>query len=245
MVKASEREGWLGRVSEDGEIHRHSGWLIPLGLFTVVAALSGIFLLYDLRPAPGPFRDNRPTAAVTRVGISIRGLTLTVPARYIESRTARSGGDQDVVPLFAALPDMRGYTEAQAALFAGNEADSPIVHLLLRADTNSLDMKSRLARIYMPYIIDPKGDEGPFALAHYAFRADSGYGRDDLYSGGGGEALFLCERPAEDIPSPNCLAIDRPIAPGVNISYRFKRTQLSRWREIGEGANRLITSFRK
>jgi hypothetical protein len=245
MVKACGREGWAGRVSGEGEFHRHSGWLIPLGLFTVVAALSGIFLLYDLRPAPGPFRDNRPTAAVTMVGISVRGLELTVPARYIESRAARGGGDQDVVPLFAALPDMRGYSDREAALFAGNAPDSPVVHLLVRADTNGLDMKSRFARIYMPYFTDPKGDEGPFALARYSFRADSGYGRDDLYAGNDGEVLFLCERPAQDIPSPNCLAIDRPIAPGINISYRFKRAQLSRWREIGEGADRLIAGFRK
>ncbi len=245
MVKAFGREERAGRVSGESEFHRHSGWLIPLGLFTVIAALSGIFLLYDLRPVPGPFRDNRPTAAGTMVRISIRGLKLKVPARYIESRAARGGGDQDVVPLFAALPDMRGYSDAEAALFAGNAADLPVVHLLLRADTNSLDMKSRLARIYMPYITDSNGEDGSFALTRYTFRADSGYGRDDLYAANGGETLLLCERPAQDIPSPNCLAIDRPVAPGVNLSYRFKRAQLSHWRDIGEGANRLIAGFRE
>jgi hypothetical protein len=233
------------RVSGEGEFHRHSGWLIPLGLFTVIAALGGIFLLYDLRPAPGPFRDNRPTAAVTMVRIGIRGLKLKVPARYIESRAARSGGDQDVVPLFAALPDMRGYSDTETALFAGNAADSPVVHLLLRADTNSLDMKSRLVRIYMPYITDSAGEEDRFALTRYSFRADSGYGRDDLYAGNNGESLFLCERPAQDIPSPNCLSIARPVAPGVYLSYRFKRAQISHWREIGEDANRLIAGFRE
>ena len=99
---------WAGRVSQDSEIHRHSGWLIPLGFLAVVAALCGAFLLYYLRPATAPFRDNRPTAATTMVHLSVRGLKLNVPARYIESRAARGGGDQDVVPLFAALPDMRG-----------------------------------------------------------------------------------------------------------------------------------------
>jgi hypothetical protein len=46
------------------------------------------------------------------------------------------------------------------------------------------------------------------------------------------------------LPSPNCLAIDHPVAPGVNLSYRFKRAQLARWRMIADGVNRLIAGFR-
>ena len=101
---------------------------------------------------------------------------------------------------------------------------------MIRADSNGLGIQSRLVRVYMPYIIDPKGETAPFGLIRYGFRPDSGYGRNDLYAGPGGGNLFLCERPAQNLPSPNCLAVDRPIADGVSLSYRFKRTQLSRWR---------------
>jgi hypothetical protein len=235
----------MGRVSGEGEFHQHSGWLVPLGLFGVIVALCGFFLLYYLRPPPAPFRDSRPTAAATMVDLSVRGLALHIPARFIETKAARSGGDHDVVPLFAAMPDMRGYSDAEEVLFAGNAADSPVVHLLIRADTNGLDTQTRLARIYMPYIAEPKGELAPFGLTRYSFRADSGYGRSDLYVGIGGGPLLLCERPAQDLPSPNCLAIDRPIAQGVNLSYRFKRAHLARWQEIGAGINRLVSGFRK
>jgi len=70
------------------------------------------------------------------------------------------GGDTDVVPLFAALPDLRGFSQGEGGLFMGNSADSTIVHLLIRAD--------------------------------------SGYGRNDLYVGNGdsGMILMLCERAA-------------------------------------------------
>ncbi|MGZ5925731.1 MAG: hypothetical protein ACXWLJ_03555 [Rhizomicrobium sp.] len=234
-----------GTVSGQGEIHQHSGWLIPLGLLGVIVALCGFFLLYYLRPPPAPFRDSRPTGAATPVDLSVRGLSLRIPARYIETRTARGGGDQDVIPLFAALPDMRGYSNAEDGFFSSNALDSLVVHLLIRADTNGLDPQKRFQRIYMPYIVDPKGEPAPFELTHYAFRADSGYGRSDLYVGNGGGLLLLCERPAQDLLSPNCLAIDRPIAPGVNLSYRFKRAQLSRWRAIAEGVDRLVAGFRK
>ena len=51
MVKSGGREGRAGRVSEQGEIHQHSGWLIPLGFAgVIVRAVRGLFLLYYLRP---------------------------------------------------------------------------------------------------------------------------------------------------------------------------------------------------
>lgn len=234
-----------GSLSEQGEIHQHSGWLIPLGVALVVAALCAAFLLYYLRPAPGALRDNRPTEAATKVELHVRGLALHVPARYIASRTARSGGEQNQVALFAALPDMRGYSDAEASLFGGNQPDSPVIRLLLRADRNGLDAQSRFDRVYMPYLVNAKGEAAPFALMRYAFRPDSGYGRDELFVGKAGALLLLCEQPAQDVPSPNCLAIDHRVAPGVNLSYRFKRSQLARWQGIDDGVDRLMAEFQK
>jgi len=235
----------VGLVSGNGEIHQHSGWLVPLGLFGVVAALSGFFLLYYLRPPPAPFRDGRPTAAATMIALNIHGVDLRVSARYIEARGSRTGGSRDTVSLIAALPDMRGYTAGEDSLFASNGPDSPIVHILLRADANGMDTQTRLARIYMPYIADPKGEPASFGLTRYGFRADSGYGRSDLYASKGDGPLLLCEQPAQDLPSPNCLAIDRPIADGVSLTYRFKRAHLARWQDVAKGVNRLISEFRK
>lgn len=242
MVKSGGLGGWR-RLSEQGEIHQHSGWLIPLGVATLIAALCVAFLLYYLRPSPGVLRDNRPTAEARVIDIRVHGLKLRVPARYIASRAQRTGGDLDQVSLFASLPDMRGYSETEAALFAGSSADSPIVRLLIHADRNGLDAQSRLDRIYMPYIANAKGEAAPFGLMRYSFRADSGYGRDDLFVGKSG--ALLCEMPAQDVPSPNCLAIDRTIAPGVSLSYRFKRAQLAQWQRIADGVDRLMTDFRK
>lgn len=230
-------------MSGQGEIHQHSGWLIPLGVAGVIAALCAAFLLYYLRPAPGVLRDNRPTGEATMVEIHVHGLKLHVPARYIASRATRTGGDLDQVSLFAALPDMRGFSESEAPLFAGNSTDSPIVRLLIHADRNGLDAQSRLNRVYMPYIVDAKGEATLFELTRYAFRKDSGYGRDEIFVGK--DTMLLCELPAQDVPSPNCLAIDRTVAPGVSLSYRFKRAQLARWQRISEGVDRLMAEFRR
>jgi hypothetical protein len=234
-------------VGEEGEIHQHSGWLIPLTVMAVIVLLCAALLIYYLRPfalgrnGTAPFRDSRASSAI--VPLSVGGLSLRIPLRYIESSAARTAGPKALVALAAALPDMRGYSEDEAQLFAGNAPDSPVVHLLIGAARNRLGTQDRLQRIYMPYIANPTGDAGPFGLTHYAFRFHTGYGRDDLYAGDG--LLLLCERPAQDLPSPNCLAIDRPIAPGVSLSYRFKRAQLSSWRAINAGVDRLVADFRK
>jgi hypothetical protein len=232
---------------EQAEIHQHSGWLIPLGLALVILALCGVFLLYDLRPGAGLFRNVAPTADASAVRVSVRGVPFTVPGNYLDSRSSRRGGDLDVMGLSALLPDMRGYSAADASLFVSNAADSPVVHLILRGDTDSLSAADRLARIYMPYVTDPQGEQTEFGLARYTFRDGTGYERNDLYAGdsGKGQLLLLCERPAQDLPSPNCLAIDRPVAQGVTLSYRFKRAQLSGWRDIAQGVDRLVAGFMK
>jgi hypothetical protein len=244
MVNWLRRETPTGRVADESEIHQHSGWLIPLILAVVVVVLCAALLLYYMRPFAlsrnaAPFRDNR--ASFVAIPVNLAGLPLSIPRRYIEPGTVR----KNMVALVAALPDMRGFSEDDVQLFANNTPDSPLVHLLIRADRDSLDVHQRLQRAYMPYIANGAGERGPFGLTHYAFHPGSGYARDDLYAGNGGNLLLLCEQPAQDLPSPNCLAIDQPIAPGVSLSYRFKRAQLSSWRAIDDGVNYLVAKFRK
>ena len=246
MVNWLRRETQTRRVADEGEIHQHSGWLIPLAVMVVVALLCAALLLYYMRPFAlsrnaAPFRDNRANGVA--IPVNLAGLALSIPRRYIEPGAARGG--KNMVALVAALPDLRGFSEDDAQLFADNAPDSPLVHLLIRADRGSLDASQRLQRIYMPYIANSAGEKGPFGLTHYVFRPGSGYARDDLYAGDRGDLLLLCEKPAQDLPSPNCLAIDQPIAHGVSLSYRFKRTQLSSWREIDDGATRLVAKFRR
>lgn len=231
-------------MGEDGEIHQHSGWLIPLAVAAAILILCGALLLYYMRPfaltrtGTAPFRDSRDSGAPTSV--TVGSAAFTIPRRYLEPGPRGAG---DSVALVAALPDMRGFREEDAALFAGNAPDSPLVHLLIRAGDDGLEAAQRLNRLYMPYIVDPKGGKGPFGLAQYVFRAGSGYSGDELYADPARTRLFLCEQPAQDLPAPNCLAIDRPIASGVTVSYRFKRAQLASWRAIDQGVDRLVAKF--
>ncbi|HEY4078145.1 MAG TPA: hypothetical protein VGM26_14540 [Rhizomicrobium sp.] len=224
-------------------VHQHSGWVIPLAVVFAILLLSGLFLGWYLRP--GPRTTGAPTGRANIVALTVQGTPFAIPANYIESSAARAGGAQNTLTLAALFPSFRGYSEDEAKSFAGNAPDSPIVHLVLRGDPNNLDSNARLTRIYMPYIVDAKGAAGPFALTQYTFRASSGYDQSELFAGQSdqGLLLLLCERASTELPSPNCIAIDRPLTPGLSLSYRFKRAYLARWREIASGVNGLVKRF--
>ena len=232
-----------GEDTKPEEIHQHPGWLIPLGFLVVIVLLSGLFLLYDLRPGPGP-RGGRSGDAEP-VALSVRGLKLAVPANYLDNSDSRANTERDVLTLSALLPDMRGYSPEDARLFIGNAPDSPVVRLIFKGDENDLDAAARLDRIYRPYLQAPQGSPGDFGLTQYAFRPDSGYARQDLFAGseGGRLVLFLCERAGPDLPSPNCQMTGRPLARNLSFSYRFKRAYLGRWREIAPGIDGLLARF--
>lgn len=226
--------------SED--IHQHSGWLIPLGFLVLVGVLSGLMMLYYLRPGP---HDAVPEGDARTVSLTVAGLKLNVPANYIKSADARRGGDQAVLSLVALLPDLTGYSAAQGKLFDTNAPDSPVINILLHGGT-ALAPADRMARIYRPFLVNGTGVAGNFALTRYAFKADSGYARTELFAGrsGGALVLLLCEKPMPDLSSPNCIATDRPYVPGVSLSYRFKRAYLSRWSMIANSVNMLLENFK-
>lgn len=231
----------------DDTIRRHSGWLIPLGVFLVTLALSAMFLLYYLAPTAPPLfaEQSSPVSDTDTVALEVNGLRLWIPANYLEFESARRGGQRRQVSLFAMLPDLTGWSNWDSQAFAGNGPNSRIVHIVIRQDNVSLSEAEKLQRIYLAYVTEPKGAPSPFDLTRYAFREDSGYRKQDLFVGEtrSGVAALRCERLTAENPSPSCIR-DMPLGKGAAISYRFKRSRLNHWREIGEGVEKLMASFK-
>jgi hypothetical protein len=223
------------------EIHRHSGWWFPAGFLLAVLTLCGLLLGWYLRPG---LRPSSPTVQSHGLGVSIGGVFFTIPANYFETQDTAS--ERKTVTLMALFPSWRGFADADARLFGGNTPDSPLIRVTLRADSNGLDGRTRLERIYRPRLADPKGEKAPFGLTQYKFSSASGYQDYELFAGENTKdtELLLCERASSQFPSPNCLVVDRPLAPNVSFSYRFKRAYLARWQEISVGVEKLLAKFR-
>ena len=236
-------------AGEKQEFHQHSGWLIPLAFAVAVVLMCGLILGWYLRP--GVRTSSAPTGESRIVHLSVHGVRLGVPANYIQTAGARDGGNQESVTLLALFPAFHGYSPSDAALFAGNMPDSPVIRMTLRGDTTGLNPRERLDRIYRPYISNPAGSRSDFGLTRYDFAGGSGYDGNELFAGNDarGLELFLCEKPAPDVPSPNCLALDRLLSHGSGhqaaLSWRFKRAYLARWREVTDGVYGLIARFEK
>lgn len=232
--------------SYDEGVKERSGWLLPSAVLLSTVLLCVLFLLYYLAPNPASFIEEHtsPTSRTSSVRLTVGGLVLRVPENYLIYPSERKDGARNQVALFAALPDFRGYTEQDSAIFSGNGANSPIIHILIRQDAFDLTETARLNRIYLGNVIDARGEPGPFGLIKYSFRDDSGYRGEDLFVGRAedGVVVMRCTRRTASVPSPNCLR-ELPLMEGVELSYRFKRARLGNWREIARGVKRLAVSF--
>ena len=235
----------MAQSGQRESVHQHSGWLLPAGFVFAVMLLSGLLLGWYLRP--GVKAPAALTGQSEPVPINLGSLSLRVPTNYIQNPAARSGGPQESLSLAALFPSWQGYSADLARQFQGNAPNSAVVRIMIRRDANVMDAGTRLTRIYRPNLAALEGVTGPFGLRQYGFAADSGYEKTDLFVGGSGKGLllFLCGRPAADLPSPNCQATDRPLADGVSYSFRFKRAYLAHWREVSGGVDALIAHFKK
>ena len=233
-------------ASDDEGVRERSGWLLPSAVLLAPISLCVLVLLYYLAPNPASLIEEHssPTSRTDTVRLTVGALALRVPENYLIYPSERRDGVRSQVALFAALPDFRGYTDQDSALFAGNGANSPIVHILIRRDVFDLTESVRLNRIYLGEVTEVHGAPGPFGLTRYAFRDDTGYRGEDLFVGRTeeGNVIMRCVRRTASVPSPNCLR-EVLLTKGVELSYRFKRLRLASWRDISKDVKRLVASF--
>lgn len=239
----------MSRSADDDEtVRKRSGWWIPLGVFAVTFILSAMFLLLYLAPtAPSLFEEQvTPTSRSDIIALKVNGHAFHVPANYLLYASARQGGDRRDIAMFALLPELTGWSNWDSDKFASNAPDSRVVFITLHRERLGLTEADKLRRVYLDYVVDRRGTNGPYGLRHYTFRADSGYHAEDLYVGErqGHTIVLRCVRPSHEVPSPSCLR-EKLLAEGVSLTYRFKRSHLPEWREISRDVDRLVASFQK
>jgi hypothetical protein len=228
------------------DVRERSGWLLPIAVFVAIGLLSAFFLLYYLAPNPASLIEEHesPSSRTSLVDLKIGNLVLNIPENYLQYASARKGGTRREIAVFAKLPEMGGYSEADARAFSENGDHSPIIHILIRADEFGVAETARLQRIYLDEVEDQHGRLGPFGLREYAFRDDSGYRGEDLLVGQaeGRTIVMRCTRPTSELPNPSCQR-EYPLPNGAVLSYRFVRSRLAEWRGIARGVEKLVTRF--
>jgi hypothetical protein len=108
----------------------------------------------------------------------------------------------------------------------------------------ALDERARLERVYLPQVVSPDGAAGPHGLRQYTFNPNSSYRDEELFVGQAeaGPVVMRCARPVSDSLAATCVR-EMAVAPGVSLSYRFKRTHLAEWSAIDKSVRALFARF--
>lgn len=223
-------------------------WVIPVIVLAIVAVLSLAFLAYYFAPNLGDIigRAPKPSQESGDINVIIGGVPHRIPENYTRFAYARRGGAQDRVELYALLPDLLPYSPARAAAFQDNSTDSRVLLFDLEFYHSKLSETDQFRKVFVKLVTDPDGSRGPYGLRRYDFDPSSGYRDEEMFvseNDDGTVIVFRCFKAVADILSPTCRR-DLRLSPQIGLTYRFKRSYLSDWRDIDSRVRALALSFR-
>ncbi len=241
------------------EVKTELSWAAPARILFITLILAGGFLYYYFGPRVEDIQGTNPRAsALTRpIPMTVGTDKFLIPENYTVFARNRRGGPQDSVEMYAVLPSFDGYTLPRQLDFESNDLNSPIVHFSLFDPTKIakeegqifdevLSEREKFERIFLPLVTNPKGDPWRYGLVRYKLSDSWGGGDEDLFVHENSDAslvIFRCLQSASTMPAPWCRR-DILVSKTLGISYRFKRSRLSDWRDINDGVMNLVKRFK-
>jgi len=215
-----------------------SGWhsrshALPVVLAGALVTAAVSLVAYLLWPTWGTAGSTGPQ----RLPVSVGGTLFNVPTDAIRMKIQRHSGQQERIDLsftFPALdppePPKRISTDAI------EDVMTPIdrIFLSIAAHHDTLAPDIRLRTIYSRYL-EQDSKPAQDGLTIRAFRASTPYGGEDLFFAGAPSLDARCTRDAQ---TPGMCLSERRVD-GADLTFRFPRSWLSRWRELAEAMDRL------
>jgi hypothetical protein len=209
--------------------------LIMVAATVAVGAMA--LVAYLLWPTWGNGAANAPS----RLPVSVGGTLFNVPTPAIRRKIQRHSGPQERVDLsftFPSLeaPEMPRHVSADTV----EEKVQPIdrIFLSISAHHDTLAPDTRVRTIYPRYLeATATVDDG---LMMRAFRDGSPYANEDLVAAAAPSLSARCTR---DGVTPGMCLSERRID-GADLTFRFPRSWLSQWRDVGNAMDRLTAQLR-
>jgi hypothetical protein len=159
----------------------------------------------------------------------------------IRMKIQRHSGPQERVDLAFAFPsleppDLAKHVSADAI----EEAIQPIdrIFLSIAAHHDTLAPDARVRTIY-PRYLEPASGAGQDGLTMRAFRDGTPYSHEDLFLANAPNLNARCTR---DAATPGMCLSERRID-GADLTFRFPRSWLVRWREVANAMERLTVQL--
>ena len=208
---------------------------VPIALALAMTAGPIAVVVYLLWPTWSTVATEGPE----RLPVSVGGTLFNGPVAAIRMKIQRHSGPQERVDLnfsYTSLrpPDAQKHVSADEMV---KEMTQPIdrIFLSISAHHDSLAPEARVSTIY-PRYLEQASTQGADGLTMRAFRTDSPYGGEDLYS-----ALMpsLAARCTRDASTPGmCLSECR--IDGADLTFRFPRSWLAQWQDVAHAMERLV-----
>jgi hypothetical protein len=219
-----------------------SGWqsrshALPLVLAGALATAAVSLIAYLLWPT----WETAGSTGPQRLPVSVGGTLFNVPTEAIRMKIQRHSGQQERIDLSFAFPSLDP-PEPPKRISADTVEDvmAPIerIFLSIAAHHDTLAPDTRLRTIYSRYL-DQESKPGQDGLTIRAFRESTPYGGEDLFVASAPRLDARCTRDAE---TPGMCLSERRID-GADLTFRFPRSWLSRWRDVAEAMDRLTVQL--
>jgi hypothetical protein len=231
-------------------------WLTsPFAVFAALGAATAGFVAYVLWPT----WPNTPAALdAPALPITVAGVLFQVPPAAIRATMQRHAGPQeriDLVYLWPSLEPPLPKAEANGKAIDANDSGDETGSIAKDATNNASDRLfvsiaalgpvlppvERLNSIY-PQYVEAKAGAGANGLAILPFRAGTPYEGEDLaYAAGNPEEFFArCTRQTGAVPGT---CIQERVIGTADITLRFPRDWLDRWRDVAASFDRLAAQL--
>ena len=220
-----------------GSRGRSHGHIVPITVAGALALIALAVVAYLLWPTWTPEDPGAPAS----LPVSIGGTLFNVPTAAVRMKIQRHSGSQERVDLSFNFPSLE--PPGTAKHLSGDAAGEPLapidrIFLSITAHHDAMAPDTRVRTIY-PRYLEEQSRSGPDGLTIQAFREGTPYSREDLFFASEPKLTARCSREAA---TPGMCLSERRLA-GADLTFRFPRSWLSRWREVAGAMDRLATQL--
>ena len=214
------------------------GHLVPLLASGLIAALAVTAVAYLLWPTWAPKTPDSAEPLPVSVGETL----FNVPPHAFRRKVQRHSGPQERIDLNFVYPSLMP-PEAPKHVTAETveETPQPIdrIFLSIAAHHDALAPDALIRTIY-PRYLDEAATVPQDGLSMRAFRDGTPYAGEDLFSADAPAMIARCTR---DAATPGMCLSERRIG-GADLTFRFPRQWLTRWRDVAGAMERLTQQLR-
>ncbi|MCS3729811.1 hypothetical protein [Bradyrhizobium betae] len=212
--------------------------VVPILLGGMAAVCAVALVAYLLWPTWGAGGANAPD----KLPVSVGGTLFNLPAAAIRMKIQRHSGPQERIDLDFLYPSLE--PPGAPKHVTADSVDStmqPIdrIFLSIAAHHDALAPEQRTATIY-PRYLDQAATMPADGLTMRMFRSDTPYGSEDFYSAANPALTARCTR---DAATPGMCLSERRVG-GADLTFRFPRSWLSQWQDVGHAMDRLTAQLR-